>query len=241
MGQPGGASVTVAVTPNLARSNVVVVTGTDTGVGKTWVACALARAIRSSGRSVVAIKLVETGCSPERRAGEDGVLLARAAGQAEPSEALIRLAAPLTPALAAEREGVTIDFDDVILRLESLAGKADVALVEGSGGLLAPFSWEWNLVDLAQAMEARALVVGSDRQGTVSHALLTLSALELGGIPIAAVVLTPPAQADGSTGSNAATIARLSGQPEIIEAPRVDDAGQAAPAMAPLADQLLRG
>ena len=188
----------------------------------------------------MAIKLVETGCSPERQAGEDGALLARAAGQAEPSEALIRLAAPLTPALAADRDGVTIDFDDVLLRLETLAGKADVALVEGSGGLLAPISWEWNLVDLAQAMEARALVVGSDRLGAVSHALLTLSALELGGIPIAGVVLTPPAQADGSTGTNAATIARLSGQSEILEAPRVEDPGEAATAVAALADQLLR-
>jgi dethiobiotin synthetase len=232
--------VTVAVTPNLARSNVVVVTGTDTGVGKTWAACALASAIRATGRSVVAVKLVETGCSPGRRDREDGVLLARAAGQAEPAEALVRLAAPLTPALAAEREGVTIDFDDVLLRLEGFAGKADVALVEGSGGLLAPISWEWNLVDLAQAVEARAVVVGSDRLGTVSQALLTLSALELGGIPVAAVVLTPPEHPDGSTGTNAATITRLSGQTGIIEAPSREDSEAAATAMAPLAALLLR-
>jgi dethiobiotin synthetase len=231
--------VTVAVTPNRARSNVVVVAGTDTSVGKTWAAAALARAIRSSGHSVVAIKLVETGCSADRRPSEDGAILALAAGQAEPAEALIRLAAPLTPALAAEREGVTIDFDDILLRVEAFAGGADVALVEGSGGLLAPISWEWNLVDLAQALEARALVVGSDRLGTVSHALLTLSALELGGIPIAAVVLTPPEQADGSTGTNAAAIARLSGQKGIIEAPREADPFRAATAMAPLAELLL--
>ena len=106
--------------------------------------------------------------------------------------------------------------------------------------MLAPISWEWNLVDLAQALEARALVVGIDRLGTVSHALLTLSALELGGIPIAAVVLTPPEQTDGSTGTNAAAIARLSGQTGIIEAPREADPGGAATAMAPLAELLLR-
>ena len=232
--------MTVAVTPNLARSNVVVVAGTDTSVGKTWVAAALARAIRSAGHSVVAIKLVETGCAPDRRPNEDGAILALAAGQAGPTEALIRLPAPLTPALAAERGGVTIDFDDILLRVESFAAKADVVLVEGSGGLLAPISWEWNLVDLAQALEARALVVGIDRLGTVSHALLTLSALELGGIPIAAVVLTPPEQTDGSTGTNAAAIARLSGQTGIIEAPREADPGGAATAMAPLAELLLR-
>ena len=231
--------MTVAVTPNLARSNVVVVAGTDTSVGKTWVAAALARAIRASGHSVVAIKLVETGCSADRRSNEDGAILALATGQAGPLEALVRLPAPLTPALAAEQGGVAIDFDDILLRVEAFAGAADLALLEGSGGLLAPISWEWNLVDLAQALEARALVVGSDRLGTVSHALLTLSALELGGIPIAAVVLTPPEQADGSTGTNAATIARLSGQTGIIEAPREADPGRAAAAMAPLAEMLL--
>ena len=232
--------MTVAVTPNLARSNVVIVAGTDTSVGKTWVAAALARAIRSAGHSVIAIKLVETGCADERHANEDGRMLALAAGQAEPTEALIRLPAPVTPALAAEREGTTIDFDDILMRVEAYAAAADLVLVEGSGGLLAPLSWEWNLVDLAQALEARALVVGSDRAGIISHALLTLSALELGGIPIAAVVLTRPEEPDGSTGTNAAAIARLSGQTGIIEAPREADPDRAAAAMAPLAELLLR-
>jgi dethiobiotin synthetase len=231
--------VTVAVTPNLARSNVVIVTGTDTSVGKTWAACALARALRAEGRNVVAIKLVETGCAAGRHEAEDGVLLAHAAGQTEPAEALVRLSAPLTPAQAADRDGVSIDFDDILLRVERFAGPADIALVEGSGGLLAPMSWEWNLVDLAQALDARALVVGSDRLGTVSHALLTLSALELGGIPIAAVILTPPERPDGSTGTNAGTIARLSGQSGIVEAPRVSDPERAAAALGPLAQQLL--
>jgi len=231
--------VTVAVTPNLARSNVVVVTGTDTAVGKTWVTSALAQAIRAAGHSVVAIKPVDTGCATLPRTAEDGVRLAAATGQREPAEALLRLDAPLTPALAAEREGATIDFDDVLLRLESLAQRADIALIEGSGGLLAPIGWEWNLVDLAQALEARAVVVGRDRLGTLSHALLTLSALELGGIPVVGMVLTPPDQPDGSSGSNSATLARLSGQTGIIEAPRVADPAGAAPAMAPLAARIL--
>jgi dethiobiotin synthetase len=231
--------VTVAVTPNLARSNVVVIAGTDTSVGKTWVACALARALRSAGRRVIGIKVVETGCAGPRRDTEDGVLIARASGQGEPAEALVRLAAPLTPALAAEREGITLDFDDILLRIEGYARGADVAIVEGTGGLLAPMSWEWNLVDLAQALEARALVVGRDRLGTVSHALLTLSALEIGAVPVSGVVLTPPPQPDGSTGTNATTIERLSGQSGIIEVPLITDLDEAAAALAPLAERLI--
>jgi dethiobiotin synthetase len=231
--------VTVAVTPNLARSNVVVIAGTDTSVGKTWVACALARALRSAGRRVIGIKVVETGCAGPRRDTEDGVLIARASGQGEPAEALVRLAAPLTPALAAEREGITLDFDDILLRIEGYARGADVAIVEGTGGLLAPMSWEWNLVDLAQALEARALVVGRDRLGTVSHALLTLSALEVGAVPVSGVVLTPPPQPDGSTGTNATTIERLSGQSAILEVPLITDLDEAAAALAPLAERLI--
>jgi dethiobiotin synthetase len=231
--------VTVAVTPNLARSNVLVIAGTDTSVGKTWVACALARALRSAGRRVIGIKVVETGCSGPRRDTEDGVLLARASGQGEPAEALVRLAAPLTPALAAEREGLALDFDDILLRIEGYARGADIAIVEGTGGLLSPMSWEWNLVDLAQALEARALVVGRDRLGTVSHALLTLSALEIGAVPVAAVVLTPPSKPDGSTGTNASTIERLSGQAGILEVPHIANLDEAAAALAPLAERLI--
>ena len=125
------------------RSNVVVVTGTDTGVGKTWVTAAIARALLKAGVRVVAIKPVETGCGTTERAREDGVRLAEATGQAEPREALVRLAAPLAPVLAAEREGRTIDFDDLLIRIEGYAAGADIVLLEGVCGLLATITWEW--------------------------------------------------------------------------------------------------
>ena len=193
------------------RSNVVVITGTDTGVGKTWVTIAIARALLKSGARVVAIKPVETGCGATERAREDGVRLAEATGQAEPREALIRLAAPLAPVLAAEREGLTIDFDDLLIRIESYSANADIVLLEGVGGLLAPITWEWCLVDIAQALEARAVLVASDRAGSVNHALLTLGALELASVPVTDVVLTSPDVPDASTGTNDAAIARLGG------------------------------
>ena len=229
------------MTPHLARSNVLVVTGTDTGVGKTWVACALARALVRAGRRVIALKLIETGYDDAPGGAEDGALLARATGQAEPTAALVRLAAPLAPAPAADREGLTLDFDEMLLRVEGYAANADVVLVEGSGGLLAPMGWDWNLVDLAQALEARALLVGADRLGTISHALLTLSALEIGGVPLAGLVLTAPARPDGSTGTNAAAIERLSGVSGIIVTPRTADNALASAAFTELAARLAGG
>ena len=77
--------------PETRRSNVIVVTGTDSGAGKTWVTAALARALDALGARVVAIKAVDIGCREDQRDSEDGVVLARATGQAAPTEALRRL------------------------------------------------------------------------------------------------------------------------------------------------------
>ncbi len=116
----------------------------------------------------------------------------------------------------------------MVLRIERYAKGADVALIEGAGGLLAPITWEWNVTDLAQALGAKALVVASDRLGTINHTLLTLSVLELSGIPVPGVMLTAPERADRSTGTNAATIARLSGINRVMTTPRTDDLATAA-------------
>jgi dethiobiotin synthetase len=214
--------------------NALLITGTDTGVGKTWVGRALGRALAAAGRRVVAIKPVETGCADATAGDEDGALLAAATGQAEPLAALHRYEAPLAPALAAERAGETIDLDAMVLRMEALGADADVVLIEGVGGLLSPITWDWTVVELARTLGASALVVGSDRLGVINHTLLTLSALELAGLEVAGVVLTPPALPDESTGTNAAAIARLAGLERVVTLPRATDPGTALAAIAPV-------
>lgn len=201
----------------------ILIAGTDIGVGKTWVACALARALREAGKRVVAIKPVETGCSAQVTKGEDGVRLARATGQSQPAHAIIRLTDSMAPVLSSERAGAEIDFDALVLKIERFAESADYAIVEGAGGLLAPVTWEWNMADLARALGAGALVVAADRLGTINHTLLTLSALELAGIACLGVVLTTPEKRDVSTGQNAAAIARLSGIDRVLTLPRSDN------------------
>jgi dethiobiotin synthetase len=198
----------------------ILITGTDSGVGKTWVGCALALALQSAGKQVVAIKPLETGCAGAPGEREDGVLLAQATGQSQPTHAMFRIPERVPPTLASDRSGITIDFDALVLKIERYGENADYLLLEGAGGLLLPVTWEWNMVDLARALGACALVVGVDRLGTINHTLLSLSALELAGVPCAGVVLTTPETLDQSTGSNAAAIARLSGLERVVAAPR---------------------
>jgi dethiobiotin synthetase len=220
----------------MSARTTLLITGTDIGVGKTWVACALARALRTAGRQVVAVKPVETGCAGQPSKAEDGVRLARATGQSQPSHAILRLPDPLAPVLATERAGAEIDFDALVLKIERFTEEADVAIIEGAGGLLTPVTWEWNMADLARALAASALVVAADRRGTINHSLLTLSALELAGIACTGVVLTTPEKPDQSAGSNGAAISRLSGVERVITLARVGDDEAAAASMGPVVD-----
>jgi dethiobiotin synthetase len=212
----------------------LLITGTDSGVGKTWIACALGRALTAAGRRVVAIKPLETGCSDATALLEDGTLLAAATGQAEPRAALYRFPDRLDPALAADAAGDAIDLDAMLLRLEALSADAEIVLVEGVGGLLAPMTWEWTVVDLARALGASALVVAEDRFGTINHTLLTLGALELAGLEVTGVVLTGPETPDQSSGTNAAAIARLAGIERVVTVPRLADPGTAATQIQPV-------
>ena len=209
----------------------ILITGTDTNVGKTWVTCALAHTLRAAGKSVVAIKPVETGCSDPPTVREDGVLLAHATGQSQPPHAILRLSEPGAPVLAGDRTDGVIDFDALVLKIERYAEDAEFLLIEGTGGLLTPVTWEWGMTDVARALGACALVVAVDRLGTINHTLLTLSALELAGIPCLGVVLTAPGGKDRSAAANAAAIARLSGNERVLVVPRAADPRDATGAM----------
>ena len=188
----------------------VIVTGTDTGVGKTFVTEALARVL-SRDRRVVAIKPFESGVV-EGEPG-DGERLAAATAQSAPRHALVRLRAPLAPALAADRELVTIDFDAVLRSIRAHAESADIVLIEGAGGARSPLTWDHDLLDLARALadEATALrmvVVASDRLGTISATHLVVDAIVAGGLSPPAIVLSAPALPDASTGTNAMALRR---------------------------------
>ncbi|MBN2196654.1 MAG: dethiobiotin synthase [Polyangiaceae bacterium] len=218
----------------MCGSSPILLAGTDTGVGKTWVGCALAHALRRRGHRVIAIKPVETGCAGAPMADEDGVRLALATGQGEPGHALVRLRAPVAPAEAAEREQLVLDFDVLVDRVRGLVAKAEIALVEGAGGLLSPITWEHDLTDLGRALEARVLLVASDRLGTINHTRMALRVVAERSLDLTGVVFDAPREVDASTGSNAVALVRLAPNIRVITLPCVPEPASLAAALAPL-------
>lgn len=170
----------------------VFVTGTDTGVGKTIVACSLIRALQRAGHSVAARKPVESGCP--RRGSElhpaDGLALARAAGERETLDVVtpLRLARAISPERAARLEQIDLTIDK--LAAAARAGTAeDYRVVEGAGGFLSPLALDGANADLAVELGLPVLLVAADRLGCINHVMLTLEAIEHRGLQAAAVVV----------------------------------------------------
>ena len=212
------------------------VTGTDTGVGKTFVACALAAALRARGLRVGVMKPVETGVAREP---EDAMALRAAAGDPTPLEDVCpyRLRAPLAPAVAARLEGATLDVERLIALAERRARDADVLLVEGAGGLLVPVVGRVTWAEIAARLALPLLIVAANRLGTVNHCALTARVAAAAGLGVRGFVLSQPAPAsDESAATNADTIAALTGLPVLASL----DHGRVPPAVATrLADSVL--
>lgn len=221
------------------RLPVTLIVGTDTDVGKTWISCALIRALRDTGQHVTAVKPIETGITDPPRADEDGALLAAAAGQAGPLRALIRLPLKAAPAVSADAAGVTIEYEDLIARMRSLATPDSMLIVEGTGGLLSPLTWADNHLDLAHSLDARVLLVAADRFGTINHTLMALRVLRAEKVPTLGVVLNQPGEPDESSKSNAAVLVRLVDQTPVVKIPRLTDQAQATEALKEVAGWLL--
>jgi len=166
------------------------VTGTDTGVGKTVVACALVRALRAAGRDVGVMKPAETGVGPDGPL--DAQALRAAAGASDPLEEIcpVQLALPAAPSVAAEDEGAGVDLARIRKALDGLAARHDTMVVEGAGGLLVPLAPGFTMADLATELGLPMLLVARAALGTINHTLLSLEAIEARGLALAGVVVS---------------------------------------------------
>ncbi|MCM2263929.1 MAG: dethiobiotin synthase [Desulfuromonadales bacterium] len=162
------------------------VTGTDTGVGKTMVAAALARYYRQRGLKIGVMKPCETGVNDPRQPGDDARLLRWAAGSCDDDRAIApyRLREPLAPSLAAEREGVIIDPAHIGDSFAAIRTGKDLVIVEGAGGLMVPLRGGYLMADLVRELRLPMLVVSRASLGTINHTLLTIFAARAMELPL---------------------------------------------------------
>ncbi len=220
------------------------VTGTDTGVGKTEVAAALARLLVERGVSVKVRKPVESGC-PERAdrlVPQDASRLCLAARSHEPLDVICPypLKAAISPERAARIEGKAIALADLERACLASVADGDFLLVEGAGGLLSPLAHDGLVADLAARLHLPVLLVVADRLGCINHALLSAEALAARGLTLAAVVLNR-VDATGPAGmDNAADLEKWLQRP-VWRVPQHPSANEGRAALAALADRLARG
>jgi len=198
------------------------VTATDTEVGKTAVASALAVLLRQRGRDVGVMKPVASGCDEagDGLVSADGVCLARAAGvdDAHGLVCPVRLRHPLAPSVAAELEGRRIDLSAVWDAARALADRHDCLIVEGIGGIMVPITGDYLVADMAAEFGVPLLVVARAGLGTINHSLLTVEFARSRGLDVAAIVLNSPARSAGGLAedTNPSVIASLAGPTAVI-------------------------
>ncbi|HEY5044874.1 MAG TPA: dethiobiotin synthase [Solirubrobacteraceae bacterium] len=199
----------------------LLVTATDTGVGKTILSAALLAAMSAAGERVSAHKPVVTGLDDRSEVGRPGgwppdhELLAAIAKMTGEDVAPLRYGPAVSPHLAAQLAGERIDPAGLVARAQAAgahaaSGEETSLIVEGVGGLLAPLAEDYTVRDFAVALGLPLLIAARPGLGTINHTLLTLGGARAAGLNVRAVVLTPwPEQPSELERSNRETIARM--------------------------------
>jgi dethiobiotin synthetase len=200
------------------------ITGTDTGVGKTVIAAAVVRALVAQGHRVAVMKPVASGSdrTPEGLRNEDALTLMAASNVAAPYDRVnpYCFEPAISPHIAAEEACITVDTAHIRRNFDALAAAADLVVVEGAGGWLAPISPAASIRDLANTLALPVVLVVGIRLGCINHARLTKLAIEtspqakLAGWIANTIDRTMPRQKE-----NLETLTRLLGEPPLAMVP----------------------
>lgn len=202
------------------------ITATGTGVGKTWLASALAAACVQRGKRVAAIKPIETGVDQEPL---DALQLARACNNEELAYApgLYRAREPLAPYAIEKRGGPALgSLRALAKRVRELGADADYTIVEGAGGVLVPLDREHTIADFAAQLDLQTVLVARNALGVLSYTLTAVEALRKRNVSVRAIVLNHvdrSQQADLSRTSNADVLSDYLPRLPILRAPRVKE------------------
>ena len=209
------------------QGRIVVVTGSDTGVGKTVLTAWLTRRLRAAEVNAVALKAL---CSGGRA---DALALHAANGGALTLDEVNpwHFRAALAPVLAARRAGRRVRLVEVVARVRVVARRFEVVVVEGAGGLLSPLGEDFDTRDLIVALRAVPIVVVPNQLGAVNQARLVLEALPKSARGQAQVVLVEPRKPDAAARTNATLLAEFAPGHVIARLPWLE--GEAAPGQNP--------
>ncbi len=171
----------------------VFITGTDTGVGKTYVAAGIAAELKSRGVNVGVMKPAETGCRVRagRLVPSDALRLMEAAGVHDALSLVnpYRFRNPAAPLVAAELERKKIEEDKILSAYYTLSRSHDFMILEGAGGIMVPLSQKYLYLDFAAALGLPVVIVARPGLGTINHTLLTVSVLKERGLTVSGIVI----------------------------------------------------
>jgi dethiobiotin synthetase len=220
---------------------VLFVTGTDTGIGKTFVCGLLVLTWSRQGHRVNAQKWVSTG-DPSGSADMAVVynMLGRTQAPVPGSDTCpYCFSLPASPHLAAQREGASISRGRLRDATRSLAGRSEILVIEGVGGVLVPLRRDLLLADMMAELALPALIVARSGLGTLNHTLLTIEALAGRGVPVLGVLLNSLGGEDPVIiEDNRRTLAELGGVEVFGPLPRVSGQEEALRFIGPVADRL---
>jgi dethiobiotin synthetase len=199
------------------------VTGTDTGVGKTAISCALLAAAAEAGLRTAAVKPVAAGCDDNDQ-NEDALQLLDC--MTEPLDYAqvnpVALDAPIAPHIAAERQGKRLQASRLAgICRGVMMGSAEFVLIEGAGGWRVPISPRETLADLAAQLQVGVILVVGMRLGCINHALLTAEAVRRDGLVLAGWVANQPGETMICHKENLNTLKRLIPAPLLGEVPQL--------------------
>ena len=203
----------------------LLVTGTDTGVGKTVVAGAIGNWFRRKGFRVAVSKPCASGCVRRREGlvSEDAEFLAHCADSRFPLHIICPqcYAEPLAPAVAGERAGQPLDWSLIDKCLAQMSRSSDVMIVEGVGGLMTPMDSKHTFLDVARWLGLPVIVAARPGLGTINHTLLTVRAIREAGISLAGVVINryPPDNTPRAEDTNPRAIERWGKVPVLCLVP----------------------
>lgn len=199
------------------------VTGTDTGVGKTLVACALLKQLAARGLRVAGMKPVAAGAEPDAQGwrNEDVEQLMAAANVAAPRELVNPYCfhPPIAPHIAAAQAGIAIDIARIEARFRNLAALADAVVVEGAGGFRVPLGTGADTSQLAVRLALPVVLVVGMRLGCLNHALLTAEAIAARGLTLAGWVANHVDPGMAAADENVQTLSTLIAAPMLARIP----------------------